>query len=266
MSAIAQAFERCRQEKRAAFIAYLTAGDPDLPTTRRLLEALAAGGADIIELGVPFSDPMADGPANQRAAVRALASGTTLNGILQLVAETRDRLNVPIVLFTYFNPLHAHGLKAFAEQAAHSGVDGVLCLDAPPEEAALDYLPALREQGLDTIFLLSPTSPRERIQKAAQVSTGFIYYVSQTGVTGSRAALPKGLAAEVKAVRRRVKMPVAVGFGIASKAQVAAVGKVADGVVVGSALVRLVEENLSNPDLAAVLEARVRELSSALRR
>ena len=268
MSTIAEVFQRCRKEKRAAFIPYLTAGDPDLATTARLIPALIAGGADLIELGVPFSDPTADGPANQRAATRALASGTTLSGILETVARCRAEAerDVPILLFTYFNPLHARGVERFAEQAASSGIDGVLCLDLPPEEAAEEYLPALRKHGVDTVFLLSPTSTRDRIKKVAQVSRGFVYYVSRTGVTGSGEALSKDLAKEVKALRRRVKLPVAVGFGIATAEQAAKVAKVADGVVVGSALVRLVEEKAGDPDLPEALEQRVRELVAPLRK
>ena len=166
------------------------------------LDALAAGGADVIELGVPFSDPIADGPVNQRAAVRALAAGTKLSAILQLVARHRDKLGIPIVLFTYFNPIHARGVERFAEQAAASGVDGVLCVDLPPEEGERDFIPAMRAQGVDTIFLLAPTSTRERVDKGAAASSGFVYYVSRTGVTGERAALPSDLVRDVKKLRK----------------------------------------------------------------
>lgn len=264
MSAVADVFARCRDERRAAFIPFLVAGDPDLETTGRLLPALAAGGADLIELGVPFSDPIADGPVIQRAACRALAAGTKLSGILALVARHRDRLGVPIVLFTYFNPLHARGLHAFAEQAAASGVDGVLCVDLPPEEGAGELVPELHHHGVDTIFLLAPTSTPDRVRRVAEVSTGFVYYVSRPGVTGERELLPSGLKKEVRRLRRRLTLPVAVGFGISTPEQVAAVGRLADGVVVGSALVRLVEEQASSPDLPAAVERRVRELSAPL--
>ncbi len=266
LSPISEVFARCRKEKRAAFIPYVTAGDPDLEVTARLLPALARGGADLIELGVPFSDPIADGPDNQRAATRALAAGTTLSGILEVVARCRAKIDVPILLFTYFNPIHARGVGLFAEQAAASGVDGVLCLDLPPEEAKAEYLPALHAQGLDTVFLLAPTSDRGRVAAAAAASTGFLYYVSRTGVTGSRRALPRELAREVESVRKRVALPVAVGFGITSPEQVAAVAEIADGVVVGSALVRLVAEMGRDPDLPAALEAKVRELARATAR
>ena len=265
MSAIDEVFFNCAHEGRGAFIPFLMAGDPDLNATAEYLEALAAGGADIIELGVPFSDPIADGPVNQRAAVRALESGTKLSGILQLVARHRDKLRVPIVLFTYFNPIHARGVERFAEQAAASGVDGVLCVDLPPEEGARGFIPALREQGVDTIFLLAPTSTRDRVTKVAEASTGFVYYVSRTGVTGERTALATDLVRDVKRLRKRLDQPLAVGFGISTPQQVAAVGEIADGVVVGSALVRLIEEQGSDPGFARVLEERVRELSAPLR-
>ena len=266
MSAIDQLFAACAAEGRAAFIPFLMAGDPDLGATAELLDALVAGGADLIELGVPFSDPIADGPVNQRAAVRALAAGTKLSGILELVARHRERLGVPIVLFTYFNPVHARGVSRFAEQAAASGVDGVLCVDLPPEEGACELVPALRERGVDSIFLLAPTSTRERVARVAAVSSGFIYYVSRTGVTGERGELASELVRDVKRLRRKVAQPLAVGFGISRPEQVAAVAAVADGVVVGSALVRLVEELGSGPGLAAALEERVRGLAAPLAR
>ncbi|HEX9943574.1 MAG TPA: tryptophan synthase subunit alpha [Thermoanaerobaculia bacterium] len=266
MSAIDEVFFKCSHEGRAAFIPFLMAGDPSLEATARHLEVLAAGGADLIELGVPFSDPIADGPVNQRAAVRALAAGTKMSGILQLVARHRDRLGIPIVLFTYFNPVHARGVERFAEQAAASGVDGVLVVDLPPEEGERELVPALREQGVDTIFLLSPTSTRERVSKVAASSTGFVYYVSRTGVTGERAALPSDLVRDVKRLRKRLDQPLAVGFGISTPQQVSAVAEIADGVVVGSALVRLIEEKESDPELPSLLEDQVRELSALLRR
>lgn len=265
MSEIAAVFERCRVEKRAAFIPYLTAGDPDFDTGGRLLEALAAGGADLIELGVPFSDPIADGPVNQRAAARALAAGASLSGVLDLVARYRDRLGVPMVLFTYFNPILAAGVERFAKRAQASGVDGVLCVDLPPEEAAGELTPALRARELDTVFLLAPTSDRRRVRQVCETSTGFVYYVSRTGVTGAREELPSALLKEVKRLRRRLSQPLAVGFGISTPQQVRSVARVADGVVVGSALVRIVEEHGADSDLAERVESEARELAAALR-
>jgi tryptophan synthase alpha chain len=273
MSAIDQVFRRCADEGRAAFIPFLMGGDPDLRSLPRLLEALAAGGADLIEVGVPFSDPIADGPVNQRAAGRALAAGTSLGGILGAIATARESVDVPIVLFSYFNPIRARGVELFAEQAVSSGVDGVLCVDLPPEEAEETYLPALARNDLDPVFLLAPTSTVDRMKRVGEVSRGFVYYVSRTGVTGERELLTKTLPKEVKRVRRKVDLPVAVGFGISSPDQVEAVGEIADGVVVGSALVRLVEEATGAEEgwseerterLAGRLEERVRELCGGL--
>jgi tryptophan synthase alpha chain len=269
VNAIDDAFARCRAERRAAFIPYLTAGDPDLDLTAALLDALVEAGADVVELGVPFSDPIADGPTNQKAATRALTAGTDVSGILALVARRRHALGVPVVLFTYFNPIHARGVERFAQQAADSGVDGVLVVDLPPEEAD-DTLAAACAVGLDMVFLLAPTSTRARVRAVARVASGFVYYVSRTGTTGERDALPPGLAHEARSLRRRLRLPLAVGFGISTPAQVAAVGRVADGVVVGSALVRViervVEENASRRDLPELVRVRAAELAAALRR
>jgi tryptophan synthase alpha chain len=264
MSDIRGVFRRCKAGKRPAFIPYLTAGDPDLETSSELLKALARAGADLIELGVPFSDPIADGPVNQRAATRALAAGTSLSAVLELVARCRRELEVPVVLFTYFNPIHACGIARFAEQAAASGVDGVLCVDLPPDEAATDYLPALRDRGLDTPFLLAPTSGKRRISQVDQASSGFVYYVSRTGVTGTRDELPEDLLRQAKRLRRRLHLPLAVGFGISTPEQARAVGRVADGVVVGSALVRIVEEYAGNANLPGVIEQEAQRLVAAL--
>lgn len=266
MSRLSETFERCRQQKRAAFIPYLTGGDPDLRTSARLLGALVAGGADILEVGVPFSDPIADGPVNQRAAQRALEAGTTLSGVLRLVATNRERLAVPVVLFTYYNPIHARGAVRFAEQAASSGVDGVLCVDLPPEEGERELAPALRERGVDLVYLVAPTSSKRRARTIGAASSGFVYYVSRTGVTGERQRLPRYLLEQAKRLRRRLDLPLAVGFGISTAGQVAQVAEVADGVVVGSALVRLVEEHADDPDLAGRIESRVRELRCGAQR
>ena len=265
MTAIDEVFADCRRQRRAAFIPFLTAGDPDLRTTARLMQAFVDGGADVIELGVPFSDPIADGPVIQRASTRALEAGTTLSGVLHLVARHRDRLGVPIVLFTYYNPIHARGVASFAEQASSSGIDGVLCVDLPPEEGRRELVPTLRRRGLDTIFLLAPTSTRERQKAVTESSSGFVYYVSRTGVTGEQKDLPRELLREAKRLRRKVDLPLAVGFGISTPRHVEAVSKVADGVVVGSALVHLIEEKSGQTDLVQAVEQRVRELVTPLR-
>jgi tryptophan synthase alpha chain len=266
VTAIDDAFARCREERRAAFIPFLMAGDPDLERAPDLWHAAVAGGADLLEVGIPFSDPIADGPVNQRAAARALAAGTNLDDVLQLIARHRDALGVPVVLFTYYNPIHARGAERFAEQAAASGVDGVLCVDLPPEEAEEELLPALAEQGIDSIFLLAPTSSPERVKRVDAAASGFVYYVSRTGTTGERDELPRELTKDVKKLRKRLGVPLAVGFGVSTPDQVAAIGAVADGVVVGSALVRLVEEHPRHVQLPAIIEGRVRELAAPLRR
>lgn len=266
MSRIDQMFARCEAERRAAFIPFLMAGDPSLQMSGRLLRALAAGGADLIEVGVPFSDPIADGPVNQRAAGRALAAGASLPGVLRLVAEEREAVPCPIVLFSYFNPLYHYGLERFAEHAAASGVDGVLCVDLPPEEAESEWIPALRRARIDTVFLAAPTSPPERMRRICSASRGFVYFVSRTGVTGERQSLEKDLARQLKRLRKQCSLPVSVGFGIATPAQAEEVAGLADGVVVGSALVRLVEEAGESEDLPARVQNRVAQFVGGLGR
>lgn len=264
MSAIRKAFARAKAARRAAFIPFLVAGHPDLETTELLLPALADAGADIIELGVPFSDPIADGPVIQRAATRALAAGTTLDKVLATVARVRARVEAPIVLFTYFNPIHARGAERFAEQAAASGIDGVLCVDLPPEEGKRELVPALARHGLDAIFLLAPTSDKRRVARVAAVSSGFVYYVSTMGTTGERARLPRELQNQVRAVRRQLDQPLAVGFGISTPEQANTVAQFADGVVVGSALVRLIDELEGEDDMIEVVHQRASELAAAM--
>ena len=260
---IAAAFARCRRERRAAFIPFIMAGDPSLDRLPDLVRALARGGADVIELGAPFSDPIADGPVNQRAATRAIGGGTTMSGILQQVAAIRAETDVPLVLFTYFNLIHRRGVEAFADQAASSGVDGVLCVDLPPDEAEEETAPIFVKHGIDPIFLLAPTSSEERMKAVVRASRGFVYYASRTAVTGEQSRLPAELLGDLRKLRRRIKLPIAVGFGISTPEQAAAVANVADGVIVGSHLVRLIEEHGGDRDLPERLEARVRELAGA---
>ena len=243
MSRIAEAFERARGEKRSAFIPFITAGDPSPTSTVPLCEALSRAGADIIELGVPFSDPLADGPTIQKASQRALEQGVGLARSLELAAATRARVATALVLFTYYNPILRMGEKAFAERAAAAGVDGVLVTDLPLEEGG-SLRSLLSARKVDPILLVAPTSGRDRLAMAAREARGFIYYVSRTGVTGARETLPEGIAGEVTEVRKVAGLPVVVGFGISRPEQVRAVGKVADGVVVGSALVAVIESAL----------------------
>lgn len=248
MSRLAETFAALRARGERALVAYLTAGDPSLAETRRLVLEAARRGADVIELGVPFSDPIADGPVIQRAAMRALERGTSLARVLETVATLRGETRVPLVLLTYYNPVLAFGLKAFARTAAEAGVDGVIVADLPLEEAG-PLAAAAEGTGLDLVHLVAPTSTPERVRRIARKSRGFIYAVSLTGVTGERSQLPRDLAAQIRTLRLVTTKPVCVGFGIGDPDQVAAVGRLADGVIVGSAIVRLIEERAGSPTL-----------------
>jgi tryptophan synthase alpha chain len=243
-SRIARRFESLRAAGELGIIAYITAGDPTLEATRRFVPALAEAGADIIELGVPFSDPVADGPTIQRASERALASGTTLGKILSLLRNLRGATQVPIVLFSYYNPVLQMGLDRFAGVAAEAGADGVLITDLTPEEAS-EYRAAVSARGLDTIFLAAPTSTNERLARIAGCSSGFLYVVSRTGVTGAKESLPEELPALLRRVRAATKLPLAVGFGISLPGHVSLLGGLADAAVVGSALVSDIEQATS---------------------
>ena len=242
MSRIARAFAGLRRRGERALIPYFTAGDPSLEVTRALLLEAARQGADLIELGIPFSDPLADGPVIQRASQRALAAGVTLPRVLELVREVRGELDLPLVFLTYYNPVLAFGLKAFARTAVEVGVDGVSVADLPPEEAE-PLATEARASGLDLIHLVAPTSPPERMRLIARRSRGFIYAVSLTGVTGARAELSPDLAQYLRDLRAVTRKPICVGFGISSPEQVAALAEYADGIIVGSAIVRLIEEH-----------------------
>lgn len=230
-------------ENKPALIAYVTCGDPDLATTRQVILAAIDAGASVIELGVPFSDPLADGPVIQRASERALKHGTSLQHVLTLAAEIREHSqSVGLMIFSYLNPILRMGLPKFCQVARLAGIDGTLVTDLPVEESA-EYLRAARKNDLATIFLAAPTSTDQRLKLIAQVSTGFIYAISRTGVTGARQQMTGDAAALIKRIRRFTKLPVAAGFGISTPAQFAAVGKFAEGAVVGSAIVQLIEQN-----------------------
>ena len=266
MTRIGRLFQRLRgEERRPALVAYLTAGDPALERTPSLVAALERGGADLIELGVPFSDPVADGPVIQRASERALQAGTTLRGVLETARRIRASSEIPILLFTYLNPALRYGIEALARDAAAAGIDGCLFTDLSVEEAG-GYVAAVRAQGLDTVFLAAPTSPPERLRRVAEYSSGFVYLVSRTGVTGERDSLSGAVRPLVEAMRKITELPLAVGFGISKPEHAAAVGALADGVVVGSAFVRLVERHGASPELESRLEALARELRAALPR
>jgi len=259
---IARRFAELSRAGELGLIAYITAGDPSLDATRQIVLAAAEAGADVIELGVPFSDPLADGPTIQRASERALRAGTTLAGVLDLVAEIRRASQIPIVLFGYFNPVLQMGLDHFAERAAKAGADGSLVTDLTPEEAG-DYRAALRARGLDTIFLAAPTTTVDRMKRIAEASSGFLYLVSRTGVTGARENLPEDLPALVRRARGSTSLPLAVGFGISLPSHVSILGGLADAAVVGSALVAEIERARTPAAAAANVAARVRSLKEA---
>ena len=244
-------FRHLREQHAKGLVVYLTAGDPSLEATGDLLFALDRAGVDVIELGVPFSDPLADGPVIQRASERALRAGTTLRRILERFPAWRESVRAPIILFSYYNPILQYGLEKFAVDAAKAGVDGALVVDLSPEEAS-EYLDVLRAQNLDTVFLASPTSTDARLERASKLSTGFLYLVSRTGVTGERSEISASLQPLVERARRHTSLPLAVGFGISSPAQVRAVQSVADAAVVGSAVVHAIEEQYAGGGPQAV--------------
>jgi tryptophan synthase alpha chain len=260
---ISRLFERLRQEGRPGFIGYLTAGDPSPAATPGLVAALERGGVDLIELGVPFSDPIADGPVIQRGSERALKAGTTVARVLEIASEIRKRSEIPLLLFTYMNPLVRYGFEALARDAVACGIDGCLLTDLSVEEAG-PYTAALRDHGLDTVFLAAPTSTERRRKLVAQYSTGFIYLVSRTGVTGEQQSLAASAAPLIESMRQVTDLPLAVGFGISTPEQMSAAGKLADAVVVGSALVRAIEKHAGSPDLEVEVEALARELAGGL--
>jgi tryptophan synthase alpha chain len=260
-SRIEHTFAKLRDGGRPGLITYTTAGDPDLPRSGEILKALDRAGADVLEVGVPFSDPLADGPVIQRATERALAAGGSLRATLALIEEVRPAIAAPIVVFSYANPLFRMGIEAFAARAATAGVDGVLALDLPIEEAGT-FRATLAAAGLDTIFLLSPTTSDARIRKAAELGRGFLYGISRLGVTGARAEVAAGAEALARRIRAQTSLPIALGFGISRPEHVAEVARYADAAVVGSALVNLVAEASAGPDLVPRVEDYVRWLKS----
>lgn len=265
MGRIEGVFARLRTKGERALIPYFSAGDPSLAATRQLLKEATRQGADLIELGVPFSDPLADGPVIQRASQRALARGATLSRILELVRESRGEVAVPVVLFTYANPLFAFGPKAFARAAADAGVDGVIVVDLPPEEAG-ELSTEARVVGLDVIHLVAPTSSPERMRMIARKSRGFIYAVSLTGVTGARHELPPDLARYLADLRAITTKPLCVGFGISTPEQVGALAPYVDGIIVGSAIVREVEAHEGSEALVPEVGRLIASLKAPLRR
>jgi tryptophan synthase alpha chain len=257
---LVRAFAALRAERRCALIPYIMAGDPDVAATERLVETLVDAGASAVELGVPFSDPIADGPVNQRAGLRAMAQGMGLRPALDLVARLRTRTQVPLLIMTYYNLVLRYGPGRFAQDAVSAGLDGLIAADLPPD-AAGDLTGEARRAGLATVFMAAPTSTVERIRAVAASSTGFVYCVSRTGVTGVRNALPEGLPELLRRIRAETESPICVGFGISRPVQAREVAKVADGVIVGSALVQMIEDT---PHDAARVGAFVRDLAAAI--
>ena len=270
MSRIATRFAELAAAGRAGFVTYLTAGDPDRETSLELLASLAAAGADVIEIGMPFTDPMADGPAIQAASLRALKAGMTLPAVLDLVRRLRrDDGATPLVLMGYYNPIHSYGSERFLRHAREAGADGLIIVDLPPEEDEELCLPA-RAAGLDFIRLATPTTDEARLPHVLENSAGFLYYVSVAGITGQKAALAERVAPEIARIKRHTDLPVAVGFGIREPAQAAAIARIADAAVVGSALVDIVQAHLDDDgrptrDLVPAVLAKVKDLAAAIR-
>lgn len=261
-SRISRRFAELRRSGEMGLVAYLTAGDPSLAATEKFVLALAGAGADVIELGVPFSDPLADGPVIQRASERALKSGTTLAGVISLVRSLRNGTEVPLVLFSYYNPVLQMGLEKFGDSARAAGADGVLITDLTPEEAG-EYRAAMTSRGLDTIFLAAPTSTDERLVRIAEASSGFLYLISRNGVTGAKEQLAEELPALARRVRRATDLPIAIGFGISLPGHVSLLGGLADAAVVGSALVEEIERAPTIESTAIALGERVKLLKGA---
>lgn len=264
MSRIKNTFNRLRKNGEKALIPYIMAGDPDLSTTRTLIFEMEKAGCDIIELGAPFSDPLADGPTIQRAAIRSLKNHTNIADVLGFVADLRKETKIPLILMTYYNLIFKYGEERFAADAASAGLDGVILPDLPPEEAGT-LIASAKKSGLDTIFLLAPTSTEERIRLVARMSQGFIYYVSITGVTGSALSKDASIKQAIERIKTMTDKPVAVGFGISSPAQAREIALTgADGVIVGSALVKVIEEAAGSDELVSKAATFVRQLKQGV--
>jgi tryptophan synthase alpha chain len=259
---IGNLFERLRQEKRCGMIAYLTAGDPDPEATPGLVAALELGGADLIELGVPFSDPIADGPVIQQAGDRAIRAGTTLSKVLEIAAKIRERSQIPLLLFTYLNPALRYGFERLAHDAKAAGIDGCLLTDVSVEEAR-DYVKVMRDAGIDTVFLAAPTSTDRRLKLVAEYSSGFVYLVSRTGITGEQISLSDTALPLIERMRALTDLPLAMGFGISTAEQVAAIAGHADAVVVGSAIVRQIGKDPAPAGVEALMRTLTKPLGKA---
>jgi len=265
MSRIGQAFQKLKEKGEKALVAYVTAGDPDLDKTREIMIGLKEAGVDILEVGVPFSDPTADGPVIQEAAQRALNKGTTLENILDMIEDLRKTEDLPpVVLFGYYNPIYAYGIERFADRAKAAGVDGLLVVDLPPEEAG-ELRRETDSKGMDFISLIAPTTSEERIGLIARQGRGFLYYISITGVTGTARPDMKSVKRDIARIRACTDLPLVVGFGMSTPEQAGAFGPLADGIVIGSAFVRLIAEFAHSPDLVARVSALARTIKGAMR-
>lgn len=264
MSRIEKKFKELAGRGEKALISYIMAGDPTIEVTERLIPELEKGGADLIELGIPFSDPLADGPTIQKAAVRALGKKVSLRDAIDLVKKVRKVSQIPLIFMSYYNPIFKYGEERFVREAVKAGVDGVIVPDLPPEEAE-GIITLSRKNGLDTIFLLAPTSDEKRIKKVCRISTGFIYYVSLTGVTGAREGLSKDIGAMVKKIKSYTKTPVAVGFGVSKTEQAKEISYLADGVIVGSAIVKVIEDNIGKKKMPERVSAFAKSLKDGIR-
>lgn len=261
MNRIEKKFRQLEPQNKKAFIAFITAGYPSLRVTEKLIPELEKAGVDIIELGVPFSDPMADGPMIQEASQRALEKGTHLEDILKMVKRLRRHTQVPLCLMSYYNPIFCFGRKRFAESAARSGVDGLIIPDLPPEEDR-EFVKIVKRSGIDLICFISPTTSIKRAKFISGVSRGFIYYISLTGVTGARNRLPAGLIRHLRSIKRITNKPVCVGFGVSRREQIKQLYKAADGVIVGSAIIRKIKDNLGRKDMLKRVSAFVKGLKN----
>ncbi len=260
MNRIDKKFKELKKKRKKAFIAFIMAGDPSLNATKKLIFELESQSVDIVELGVPFSDPLADGPTIQRSSERALKNKVTLNSVCNLVKSARAYTQIPIVFLTYYNLIHHYGLKGFIQKASLSGVDGVIIPDLPPEESR-ELCNKSKKKRFSIIHLAAPTSSKERLNKIKNASKGFIYYVSLTGTTGTRKELPKEISSNLKRLKRITKMPICVGFGISTPEQVKTISKSADGVIVGSAIIKVIEKNRKDKDLTKKVGSFIKRLN-----
>jgi len=264
MNRIEQKNSLLKKTRKKAFVAYITAGFPDLKTTKTAVKVLEENGVDIIELGMPFSDPIADGPTIQYASEVALKNGMNMHVFLELVTELRKSTQIPLVIMSYYNPILKFGIKRFAVEAAKSGLDGVIVPDLPPEEA-VELNAQLKARGISEIYLVSPVTSAERVKKIVRSTSGFVYYVSLTGVTGARSVVPAGVIEYVQAIKRLTSLPVYVGFGVSNAGQAKSIVKTADGIVVGSAIIKLIEQYHSNRLFAKKLGVYINSLSRVMR-